>query len=55
MGVARALLPVSNAWKASALVTGKSACATTPPIGAPGFDGQANAAPHKWWSWPSGA
>src|SRR5208337_4086223 len=44
-GVAQALLPVSSAWKASALVTGKSACATTPPIRAPAFDGHGKAAP----------
>ena len=30
-GVAQALLPVLDAWNASALGTGKSACATTPP------------------------
>jgi hypothetical protein len=30
-GVAQALLPVSNVWKAFVLVTGKSACATMPP------------------------
>jgi len=44
-GVAQALLPVFNVWKASALVTGKSACATTPG-GAPALDGQAKAAPY---------
>jgi len=46
-GVAQALLPVSNVWKAPALVTGKSACATTPPIRAPAFDGHAKAAPYR--------
>jgi len=40
-GVAQALLPVSNVWKASVLVTGKSACATPPPIRARAFDGHA--------------
>jgi len=44
-GVAQALLPVSNVGNASALVTGRSACATTPPIRAHAFDGHAKAAP----------
>jgi hypothetical protein len=45
--VAQALLPVSNAWKVSALITGKSACATTPPMKAPTLDGHAKAAPYR--------
>jgi len=45
-GVAQALLPVSNVWNASSLVTGKSACATAPPIRAPAFDGHGKAAPY---------
>ena len=43
--MAQAFLPVSNVWKASALVTGKSACATT-PIRAPVLDGHGKAAPY---------
>ena len=42
-GVAQALLPVSNVWKAFASVTGKSACATTPPMRVPAFDGHGKA------------
>jgi len=45
-GVAQALLPVSNVRKASALVTGKSACATTPPIRAPALDADGKSAPY---------
>jgi len=44
--VAQALLPVLDAWNASALGTGRSACATTPPIRAPALDGHAKAAPY---------
>jgi len=44
-GVAQALLPVSNVWNASALVTPMHRGATTPPIRAPAFYGHGKAAP----------
>ena len=43
--MAQALLPVHYAWNASARATGRSACATAPPIRAPALDGHAKTAP----------